>query len=93
MLRTNLPSNSSRISNFVKAIAENPLTIFVCLSKTKSNQPHLLFLPVVTPNSAPRFCKSSPIAYSWKKEKKIYIKEKLEIKKKKRINYMIQYFH
>lgn len=45
-----------------KTHAVNPLIIWAYLSKTRSNQPHLLFLPVVTPTSPPCVCNNSPIS-------------------------------
>lgn len=46
--------------------AVNPLIIWAYLSKTRSSQPHLLFLPVVTPNSRPLVCSNSPISWEIK---------------------------
>ena len=54
-------SNSSKTSSFVKA---NPLIPEIptdCFNKTKSSQPHLLFLPVTVPNSLPICPSFSPI--------------------------------
>ena len=53
-------SNSSKISNLVNAIPVNPFTLALYLPATKSNHPHLLFLPVVAPNSFPEDCNKSP---------------------------------
>ena len=38
-----------------------PEILIVCLTKTPSNQPHLLFLLVTVPNSFPLLPNSSPI--------------------------------
>ena len=42
------------------AIPSIPETLIVCLTRTPSNHPHLLFLLVTVPNSFPRVPKSSP---------------------------------
>ena len=55
-----ISSNSSRTSNFVKAIPFIPDIFIVCLTKTPSNHPHLLFLLVTVPNSFPLEPKISP---------------------------------
>ena len=46
-------STRNKTSNFVKAIPEIPEILIVCLTKTPSNHPHLLFLLVTVPNSCP----------------------------------------
>ena len=57
-----ISSNSSRTSSLVSAIPSIPEIFIVCLTRTPSNQPHLLFLLVTVPNSLPRVPKSSPIS-------------------------------
>ena len=52
----------SSTSSLVSAKPFKPETFTDCLSKTKSNQPHLLFLPVTVPNSFPRKPNFSPIS-------------------------------
>ena len=39
-----------------------PEILIVCLTRTPSNQPHLLFLLVTVPNSLPRVPNNSPIS-------------------------------
>lgn len=46
--------------------AVNPLIMCAYLMSTRSSQPHRLFLPVVTPTSVPRVCRSSPT--SWRQQ-------------------------
>lgn len=62
---------TSSISQFLCQVAStivkttyavNPLIMQAYRSCTRSSQPHLLFLPVVTPNSLPRICSNSPIS-------------------------------
>ena len=40
------------------------MTLTEYLSETRSNQPHLLFLPVTTPYSAPFSIRKSPTSFS-----------------------------
>ena len=56
-----ISSNSSKTSNLVKAIPSIPEILIVCLTKTPSSQPHLLFLLVTVPNSLPLVPKCFPI--------------------------------
>ena len=56
--------SSSNTSSLVKAIPFIPDIFIVCLTKTPSNQPHLLFLAVTVPNSFPLLPKLSPISFS-----------------------------
>ena len=57
-------SNSSKTSSFVKAIPCIPQISTDCFNKTRSSQPHLLFLPVTVPNSLPICPSFSPIELS-----------------------------
>ena len=57
-----ISSSSSNTSSLVKAIPVMPEILIVCLTKTPSNQPHLLFLAVTVPNSFPLLPKVSPIS-------------------------------
>lgn len=43
--------------------AEKPLTMWAYLTKTRSNHPQRLFLPVVTPTSLPLDCKRAPVSW------------------------------
>ena len=63
-MQTLISSNSSKTSNLVKAIPFIPDIFIVCLTKTASNHPHLLFLAVTVPNSFPLLPKVSPISSS-----------------------------
>ena len=59
-----ISSKSSKISAFVIAKDEIPHTRAEYYAKTASNQPHLLGLPVVVPNSPPTFLIVSPVSSS-----------------------------
>lgn len=51
----------SKISSLVMLMESYPFTKWVYLTKFKSSHPHLLGLPVVVPNSCPRFLMVSPV--------------------------------
>ena len=53
---------ASRTSNFVKHISVTEFVKTAFRNATKSNQPHLLGLPVVAPNSFPFFAKFLPLS-------------------------------
>ena len=55
--------NSSKTSSFVSAIPSIPEILIVCLTKTPSNQPHLLLRLVTVPNSFPLVPNNSPISF------------------------------
>ena len=56
--------NEFKTSIFVITKSVTPLIKIEYFSAGKSNQPHLLDLPVVDPNSFPNFCILSPISPS-----------------------------
>jgi hypothetical protein len=62
VVATLISASSSNVSSLVKQSAVKPLIMFVYFNKTKSNQPHRRFRPVVTPHSRPRVCKCSPMS-------------------------------
>ena len=57
-------SKPAKVSILVTANEVNPLTLHAVLTITKSNQPHLLDLPVVTPYSWPFSLIQSPVSSS-----------------------------
>ena len=57
-----ISSKSSNTSSFVSAIPFIPEILIVCLTKTPSNQPHLLLRLVTVPNSFPLVPNSSPVS-------------------------------
>ena len=58
-----ISSNSSKTSNFVRAIPFIPEILIVCLTSTPSNHPHRLFLAVTVPNSFPLLPNNSPVLF------------------------------
>ena len=57
-----ISSSSSNTSSLVSAIPSIPEIFKVCLTRTPSNQPHLLFRLVTVPNSFPLVPSNSPIS-------------------------------
>ena len=55
-----ISSSSSSTSSLVSAIPSIPEIFRVCLTRTPSNQPHLLFRLVTVPNSFPLVPSKSP---------------------------------
>ena len=61
-MQTFISEKIESISTLVKASWLIPEIVIACLRATKSNQPHLLGLPVVAPYSVPKSLNVSPVS-------------------------------